>query len=80
MVTTIVGGRWRWSFFVWQKLVAAYSTELEFHKKLMTPAEQVLYEYTYVSSNDLGTVQGLEAPFEIKPNAVPRFHKPRPEP
>ena len=46
-------------------------------KKVVAPLEQLLQEYEEVFRPELGTLRGIQAKLEVKPDARPRFHKPR---
>ena len=42
--------------------------------------EQIVKEYPDVFSHELGTIRDFKAKIELKPDAVPKFHRPRPVP
>ena len=46
-------------------------------QEVMAPLEQMLQEYSEVFSPELGTLRGVKAKLEVKPDARSRFHKPR---
>ena len=43
----------------------------------MTPLEQLLESHSEVFHPELGTLKGVQVRLEVKPEAKPRFHKPR---
>ena len=45
--------------------------------KVSTPLDQLLKEYKEVFRLELGTLQGVQAKLVVKPDASPKFHKPR---
>ena len=46
-------------------------------RKVVTPLEELLHDYEEVFRPELGTLKGIQAHLEVKPDAVPKFHRPR---